>query len=138
MQPAPTGGFSIGQTREASVINPGPTREQVGLFCWEFSNRKPSVFPVPPEANEPTEIDCPANCPNRQRETVASAQVKLGSYLFALLASLFLGYQVVAADRREEPLSPFVWMPCLMLIGTALGVQIDPAQLADLISSGKK
>lgn len=67
---------------------------------------------------EPNEIE-PQPPPERERG-------KWGAYAFALVLSLFLGYQCVSAERRGAEVSPVVWMPTLLLIGAALGVEVDP------------
>jgi len=53
--------------------------------------------------------------------------------VFALIASLFLGWQCVSNDRQGKEVPVLVWMPCLLLIGGALGVQIDPSSLSGLL-----
>ncbi|MBD2076281.1 hypothetical protein H6F86_20840 [Phormidium sp. FACHB-592] len=50
---------------------------------------------------------------------------KLGSYLFALIVSLFLGYQCLVADKNNREVPPLTFLSCFTLIGTALGVTID-------------
>ena len=74
--------------------------------------------------------ECPLDCPNRQRE---AKNGKAAAYAFALIASIFLGWQGWSSDRQSKELSPIVWMPCLLLIGTALGVQIDPASFSTFL-----
>lgn len=76
--------------------------------------------------------ECPIDCPNRANPTAIN-RGKVASYLFALIASLFLAHQCLLAEKQNREISPIVWMPTLILIGTALGVNIDPASVATLI-----
>jgi hypothetical protein len=69
---------------------------------------------------------CPVDCPNRLRN---ATQGKLAAYVFALICAGFLAFQCLSADRRDEEVSPMVWMPLLLLTGMGLGVQIDPSDL---------
>lgn len=78
---------------------------------------------------------CPVDCPNRKP---AENSLKAGAYIFALITTLFLTFQAVSAERRNEELSPGFWMPCLFLIGGALGVPINLSQLSSVLSSGTK
>lgn len=75
--------------------------------------------------------ECPLDCPNRQRENAQSG--KAAAYVFALIASLFLSWQCVSSDRQGKEVPVLVWMPCLLLIGGALGVQIDAASLSQFL-----
>lgn len=77
--------------------------------------------------------ECPEDCPNR-RALPPSGRVHFGAYLFALLLSIFLGYQTWSHDRRDEKLPAYIWLPCTLLIGTSLGVRVDSSQLARLLS----
>jgi len=81
------------------------------------------VSELPPE--------CPLHCPNRKQADASSG--KATAYVFALIASLFLGWQCVSSDRQGKEVPVLVWMPCLLLIGGALGVQIDPSSLSGLL-----
>jgi hypothetical protein len=77
----------------------------------------------------PEETPCPAECPNRKRDTRSG---KIAAYVFALLCSGFLGFTCLSHERRGQEVPVTTWMPCLLLIGTALGVQIDPSSLGSL------
>lgn len=81
--------------------------------------------------NEP-EINCPVDCPNRKPDNNVQ-RGKWGAYLFALVVSAFLGYQCLASDRKGQDIPVLVWMPSLILIGGALGVQIDAGALGKLL-----
>lgn len=76
--------------------------------------------------------DCPITCPNRKRDSRAG---KIASYLFALAVSGFLAFSCVSFDRRGESVPVVIWMPCLVLIGTALGVNIDSATIGSMFKS---
>ncbi len=75
--------------------------------------------------------NCPAECPNRKPDVQTG---KATAYVFALIASVFLAFQCVSYERRGEPTPPQIWMPTLLLIGTALGVQIDPGAIANIFT----
>lgn len=76
----------------------------------------------------PTSV--PEPDPNKPAERTAG---KLGALLFALICSVFLGYQCIVSDKRGEPISPLVFMPVLILIGGALGVPVDPAAIGQFL-----
>ncbi|CAA9422182.1 hypothetical protein AVDCRST_MAG94-7069 [uncultured Leptolyngbya sp.] len=63
---------------------------------------------------------------------------KLGSYLFALIVSLFLGYQCVAADKNNREVPALTFLSCFTLIGTALGVTVDPGAIGQFFVSSRK
>lgn len=67
-----------------------------------------------------------------EQEKTSSKQTKAGkaaSYTFALIVTLFLAWESVSAERRGESTPLVVWFPSLVLIGTALGVNIDAASI---------
>jgi hypothetical protein len=74
----------------------------------------------------PDETSCPIACPNRKQNAV---QGKVAAYGFALLCSCFLAFNCLSHERKGEEVPATTWMPCLLLIGTALGVNIDPSDL---------
>lgn len=74
--------------------------------------------------------ECPLDCPNRKP---SDRSTKIAVYAFALVCTIFLAFQCLAADRRDREVSPTVWMPCLLLIGASLGVQIDANFLSGLL-----
>ena len=57
---------------------------------------------------------------------------KLSSYLFALIVSLFLGWQCLQADKNGREVPPLTFLSCFTLIGTALGVTIDAAAIGQV------
>jgi len=57
---------------------------------------------------------------------------KLSSYLFALIVSLFLGWQCLQADKNSREVPPLTFLSCFTLIGTALGVTIDAAAIGQV------
>lgn len=83
-----------------------------------------------PENPVPAVPDSCQLCPNRKR---SAAEGKWAAYIFALLVSGFLAYQCISHDRKGDDVPPLTWMFCLVSIGTALGVQIDPASFTDWI-----
>lgn len=60
------------------------------------------------------------------RSPSARAKGKAGSYAFALFLSLLLAYFAYSAERKGKELELWQWLPISLLIGTSLGVQIDP------------
>ncbi len=62
---------------------------------------------------------------------------KLSSYLFALIVSLFLGYQCVVADKNNREVPALTFLSCFTLIGTALGVTVDPGAIGQFFVSRK-
>lgn len=68
----------------------------------------------------------------------ATKQGKAISYAFALICSIFLAYQCYSSERRNEQISVTTWMPCLLLIGAALGVNINPSDLVGFLDRGKQ
>ncbi|WP_143467738.1 hypothetical protein [Leptolyngbya ohadii] len=64
--------------------------------------------------------------------------VKVGSWAFALICSLFLAYQCWSHERRGETVSAIVWMPCILFIGTAFGVNIEPSEIASALGIGTR
>jgi len=68
------------------------------------------------------------------KTAVIADRGRIRAYVFALIVSVFLGYQCHTADRRGESVDPIVWMPCLLLIGTAVGVSI-PSELLGQIGN---
>ncbi|HEY9621557.1 MAG TPA: hypothetical protein V6C78_14440 [Crinalium sp.] len=77
--------------------------------------------------------ECPIDCPNRK--PVDPTPGKAAAYVFALLVSIFLAFQCVSYERRNEETPVLIWMPCLLLIGTALGINIDPSAIASALGS---
>lgn len=58
---------------------------------------------------------------------------RLSSYLFALLVALFLGYQCLQADKHDREVQPLTFLSCFTLIGTALGVTVDPSAIGQFL-----
>lgn len=54
---------------------------------------------------------------------------KQTSLVFALICSLFLGYQCWSYDKRGEQIPVLTWLPTLCLIGGGLGVSIDAGMI---------
>ncbi|MBL1176896.1 hypothetical protein [Pantanalinema sp. GBBB05] len=78
------------------------------------------------------ELNCPVDCPNRKKDGNLQ-RGKWGAYAFAFVVSAFLGFQCVSAERKGVDVPMLVWMPALVLIGGALGVQIDAASLGKFL-----
>lgn len=82
--------------------------------------------------------DCPEDCPNRKPdEATATARGKFASYFFALIVTGFLSFQCLSYERRDEPVPVLLWMPALLLIGGALGVNIEPGAIASVLTIRK-
>ena len=81
--------------------------------------------------------NCPENCPNRSNaaaQAQAQKATKWAAYAFAAFCAFFVSWQQLSAEKRGEQLSPIVFMPLLVLAGTAIGVNIDPSEIASLLN----
>lgn len=76
---------------------------------------------------------CPIDCPNRKttRDMVSG---KIAAYIFAFICCGFLGFQAKSYHDKDKELPLIVWVPCLTVIGTALGVNVQPEAIGRLIS----
>jgi hypothetical protein len=82
---------------------------------------------------ESPDSPCPIDCPNR-RTNRDTASGKVAAYVFALICSGFLAYQAKAYESKDKELPLIIWMPCMVAIGTALGVNVQPESIGKVIT----
>ena len=73
---------------------------------------------------------CPLDCPNRQIKQLGKGYSYLFAFaLTAILASQAIGFRASKKDGwafENHEMSPWILIPCCLLIAGALGVNTDP------------
>ena len=58
---------------------------------------------------------------------------KAGAWAVAAIATAFLSFQCWSAEKRGEDVEPMLYLSCFGVITTALGVNIKPEELTELV-----